>query len=191
MKKFFEEYLHVPQTGMLREKVMLTRITISIICVIVYMIIMTFSAYAYFSYTVETPVVTMRSSAYRLEFTAPDDVAAPIGGVYTLNNDSDEQKTFTFVVKKPNDENLASVGYCKIWVKTDVNNMADASDSQMFYTKPIGVFVENGQEITVNERYVTVVVAPKKSAVVRFTAEWGSCASVEIIDQTVTPQFLN
>ncbi len=189
MKNFINEYLRVPKTGKLNEKVLLTRITLSIIFILGCLVAMSFSAYAYYSCNIESSFITIQSANYKLDVAKPDGVEDAIGGVYTLTNDTDATKEYSFTLTKPAEEGLASVGFCKIKVKTDANNMTDVNDVQTFYTKPIGTFVEGGVKTTLNSRTVTIKVAPNSTAVVSFTAELGTCSRTPVIDEELVPNF--
>ncbi len=50
MRKLYHEFFHIPENGKIREKVMLTRIAVSVMVVVMCLAAMSFTAYAYFSY---------------------------------------------------------------------------------------------------------------------------------------------
>ena len=52
MRKLYNEFFYIPKHGKVREKVMLTRLTMTITIVIMCLAAMSITAYAYFSYNI-------------------------------------------------------------------------------------------------------------------------------------------
>ena len=52
MRKFYNEFFYIPKHGKIREKVMLTRIAMTVTIVIMCLAAMSITAYAYFSYNI-------------------------------------------------------------------------------------------------------------------------------------------
>ena len=189
MKKFLREYFYIPESGKICEKVLLARINLSIAIIFLCLAAMAFSAYGYFAHENSAPTSIISAANYDLNIDAPDGVEPPVAEVYVLTNNTDAPKEFKFVLTRQEMPTAAKVGYCKIKIKTDVNG-ADYEDAQVFFTKPIGTFVENGTEVDMQSRRVVIIVAPNSTAMVTFIANLGSCASQEVVDNTITPQFL-
>lgn len=76
------------------------------------------------------------------------------------------------------DKSTATVGYAKIEVLTDVNlDENDAyKDSQIYYTKPIGEYVENGVSAENTDYMISVHVPAGQTAKIRVIEKWGTCA---------------
>lgn len=189
MKKLFMEYFYIPQNGKVREKVMLARVAVSILFILGCMAAMSITAYAFFSHSVSSGQMTVESKYYDLTVTPPEGIITQENDVYTLYNDTDEDKEFAFSIAKAQGENVVAVGYCKISVKTDANSPDITEDVQNFYTKPIGTYIDNDVKVTNDLRWVKITVEPHKTAIVRFIAEWGTCAKEPIIDEIITPDY--
>ncbi len=186
MKKIYEEFFYVPKHGKVREKVMLTRIGTSIALILICMVAMSFSAYAYFTCNIASGVSTIHAARYELDVTAPEGISAESGG-YALDNTAGvepKEYRFTLVKQETTEENkMAKVGFAKIEVTTDYADGQGNPIVQPFYTEPIGTYLVNGQEMTVNTRTVTVTVPAGEKALVLFIAQWGSCG-LQVIPDT-------
>ena len=198
MRKLYDEFFYVPKQGNVREKVLVARVAVSVALILLCMAIMNFTAYAYFSCNVSSGLNTIQSAKYDLDITPPTELASVADNnvnkndwteIYVLDNSgSTEEKNFSFTLAK-SENTTAKVGYCKIEIKTDVNDANNAGDVQRFYTKPIGTYVENDIPVTNDSRTVTIAVAPNKTATVTFVAEWGTCGETPIEGETIKPIY--
>ncbi len=189
MNKFIKEYFYIAEDDEIREKVMLTRIGLSITFILICLAAMTISAYGYFSSENGTSYMVISSANYEIDVETSSDAVGPTAGVYTLVNETDAPKEFVFTVSRRVTPTAASVGYCKIKVKTDANDMSNYDDVQVFYTEPIGKFVKNGLETDQQSREITVVVEPHQTAMITFVAQYGSCSREVIEGNRVEPVF--
>ena len=197
MRKLYDEFFYVPRQGNVREKVLVARVAVSVALILLCMAIMNFTAYAYFSCNVSSGINTIQSARYDLDITPPAELASAVDNgldendwtdVYVLDNSGNTEKTFSFTLTKSKDA-TAKVGYCKIEIKTDVNDASNKDDVQRFYTKPIGTYVENNTSVTVDSRNVEIVVAANKTATVTFVAEWGTCGEAPIEGEKIEPKY--
>lgn len=198
MRKLYDEFFYVPKQGNVREKVLVARVAVSVALILLCMAIMNFTAYAYFSCNVSSGINTIQSARYDLDIDPPTELASTVDNgldendwtdVYVLDNSGNtENKTFSFTLTKSKDA-TAKVGYCKIEIKTDVNDASNKDDVQCFYTKPIGTYVENGTPVTADSRNVKIVVAANKTATVTFVAEWGTCGETPIGEEQIKPEY--
>ena len=233
MKKIYEEFLKIPKNEKIRDKVMMTRISLSIATMVLCLGAMGITAYAYFSCNITSAVTTIQSARYTLDVEVKEVVQTgnenagvatvaeavvsegatesnasenvqPIvitpneEGYYVFENVSTEEnlevtdKTYEFVLRKP-EEATASVGFGKFEIITDVNE-ADSS-RQLYYTTPIGEYLENGQSVENNEYKLNILVPANKTVKVKVIAEWGTCAREPIpVDEdkqipTLIPDF--
>lgn len=167
---------YVPKHGRVSEKVMMNRITITVVCILVYLVSMSLTAYAYFAHSATTAVMIMGAASYNLDITPPDGMTTSDNDIYVLKNETTEKEEFPFLLSRVKGEHAASLGFCKIKVKTDVNTVEQPDDVQLFYTVPIGIFLSDGTEVTQDELTVFISVPAGQQAVVQFSAEMGSCA---------------
>jgi len=169
------------------EKRFVRRMTTSIVSILVCLLGLSFSAYAYFTNNAIANIALIQSAYYELDI-EPIETVQQNGDIYVLDNTAgSEIKTYQFNVKK-SDTATAEVGYCKVNIKTD----ADTADScQTYYTKPIGVFLDNGTSTEVLQRTVSVSVPAGKSAEVSFIAEWGTYSGTDAVadGEVIQPAF--
>lgn len=212
MKKIYDEYLYVPEEGKVREKTFLARITLSIVIMVLCLGAMGFTAYAFFTCNITSGTTTIQSARYVLDVEVADVTpveqseavltAAEIEpvtimpneegyfvfeNISTTENEEVKDRTYEFVLKKP-DKATASVGYGKFEIITDVN---EDGSRQLYYTTPIGKYLENGQTVEKKEFKLKISVPANKTVKVRVIAEWGTCARgpAMVEDTTIVPDF--
>ena len=173
------------------DTVFLTRISVSIVLIIVMLISLTFSAYGYFSDTLSSAKSVTSSSSYSLKITPPIDAAsiyASGGESYFLDNSlgsAEKEYIFNLVTA---DGCTASVGYCKIELMTDKNNASVAEDRQIFYTDSIWNMSFSADATKTVSRNIVIKVPAGKSAKVNLIGEWGTCSS-PMSGDTIEPEF--
>jgi len=72
MKKIYEEFLKIPKNEKIREKVLMTRISLSIVIMVLCLGAMGITAYAYFSCNITSAVTTIQSARYELNVTVTE-----------------------------------------------------------------------------------------------------------------------
>lgn len=230
MKKIYEEFLKIPKNEKIRDKVMMTRISLSIATMVLCLGAMGITAYAYFSCNITSAVTTIQSARYTLDVEvkevvqtgdenagvatiAEDAVSEGVTegnvtenaelvvitpdaeGYYVFENVATEEnpevkdRIYEFVLTKP-ETSTATVGYGKFEVVTDVN--WDGS-KQLYYTTPIGNYLENGQTVENKEYKLKLSVPANKTVKVKVIAEWGTCARgpAMVEDTTLVPDFVD
>ena len=114
MKRIYEEYLHVPEDGKLKEKVFIMRIAVAIVCVVCCLSAMGFSAYAYFTSSITSSANTIKAASYSADAEITKD-GSPVTAEadnpldYLLENAGTYQVTLKAT-------GTATTGYCKIEV---------------------------------------------------------------------------
>ena len=189
MKKLYQDFFFIPKTGKgkVSEKAMIFRIALSIFVMIVCMMAISLTAYAYFSVSEISGYTTVKSATWELDITE-DSGITPTDGIYTLDNTAGTQsKIFTFTLKKKNTYTTAKYGYAKIEIKTDIDGFTSFVP---YYTQPIGDYTVNAIKFKDEARSFSVAVPKGKCAIVKITPEWGSC-SLEAIanNQIITPLY--
>ena len=84
MKKIYEEYLHVPKEGKIKEKVFIMRVFVAIVCIIFCLSAMGFSAYAFFASSITSGSNTIVAATYGVEVV----IASSGGTALTAKADS-------------------------------------------------------------------------------------------------------
>lgn len=211
MKEIYEDYIRIPEEGKIREKTFMTRITLSIISMVLCLGVMGFTAYAYFSCNITSNNITIQSASYNLDVAVTDVTPAEENGVAVATEQTEimpnaegyyifenvaadenaeaQDKTYEFVLTT-SATNTASVGYGKFEVLTDVN--ADGT-RQLYYTTPIGTYLDNGQSVENIEYKLKIFVPANKTVKVKVIAEWGTCARgpAMVEDTTIVPDFVD
>ena len=140
--------------------------------IIACLIFMGFSAYAYFSATVSTPGGKVSSGAYALKIDPPEGLED--AEIYELT-----EGEYLFTVSCDRAVSSVSVGYCKILVKSSVNDPNNTDDCQSFYTSPIW----NSDDIEKpSSRTVKITVPQGERVIVTFISRWGSHSGESIVD---------
>lgn len=179
------DFFYVPKHGKISERVVLARLAVSIGCILFYLAAMSITAYAFFSHSASTAVMTMRSACYDLTVTPPHGVVASEEQVYTLQNATAEDVTYTFRLERLSGDNRATVGFCTVEVCTDT---ADAP-VQRFYTQPIGTYLVDEVSHTQESRRVIISVPAGRTAYVAFTAELGTCTHEAMSGERIEPVY--
>lgn len=205
MKKIYEEFLKIPKSEKICEKVLMTRISLSIAIMVFCLGAMGITAYAYFSCNITSAVTTIQSARYALDVEVTEsnvsENAQPVvitqneEGYYVFENKATTEnsdvtdKTYEFVLKIAEDC-TASVGFGKFEVLTDVN---EDGSRQLYYTTPIGTYVEEGKTVENKEYKLQFLVPANKTVKVKVIAEWGTCARGPAMaeETTLVPDFVD
>lgn len=79
MRKLYNEFFHISKDGQISEKVMLVRITSMAIVMILCLLAMSVSAYAYFSYNVTSGTTTIKAATFEVDVSVKNgDVDIPV-----------------------------------------------------------------------------------------------------------------
>ena len=171
MKRIYEEYLHVPEDGKIRDKVFMVRIAVAIACVVWCLSAMGFSAYAFFTSSITSGSNTIVAATYGAEITVARDDNNPQTKVtptvnQTIHTYSLVKGTYHVVIKATGN---AQNGYCKI-VIGDV----ESEDSIKYYTIQM-----NTDEKASKSQLEFVVDCYNDNAELHIIPNWGSCSEKE------------
>lgn len=113
MKRIYEEYLHVPEDGKIREKVFIARIAVAIVCVVCCLSAMGFSAYAFFTSSITSGSNTIVAASYGVggAIASSEDTPLTAKADNPLSYEAVGAGTYTVSI---NATGTASTGYCKI-----------------------------------------------------------------------------
>ncbi len=133
MRKLFNEFFYIPKHGKIREKVMLTRVVMTITIMVMCLAAMSITAYAYFSYNITSGSNIIKAAHFdaNVSITIMDSNNDPItvtkdGKVQTANLDAGK---YTIELTKGN--STADTGFCVISIGDNT-----------YYTDQIGVDVK-------------------------------------------------
>lgn len=171
MKRIYEEYLHVPEDGKIREKVFIARIAVAIVCVVCCLSAMGFSAYAFFTSSITSGSNTIVAASYGAEITVAGDENTPQTKVtptvnQTIHTFSLVKGSYHVVIKATGN---AQNGYCKI-----VIGDAESGDSVKYYT------IQMSTDENVSDNQLEFVVeCYNDNAELHIIPNWGSCSEKE------------
>ena len=133
MRKLFNEFFYIPQHGKVREKVMLTRIAMTVTIVIMCLAAMSITAYAYFSYNITSGSNIIKAANFdaNVSITIKDSSNDPVtvtkdGKVQTANLDAGK-----YTIELTKGTSTADTGFCVISI-----------GDKTYYTDQIGVDVK-------------------------------------------------
>ncbi len=92
MRKLFNEFFYIPKHGKIREKVMLTRVVMTITIMVMCLAAMSITAYAYFSYNITSGSSTIKAASFytdvTVQITAEDGTAVENSNITPITSDN-------------------------------------------------------------------------------------------------------
>lgn len=167
MRKLYNEFFYIPKHGKVREKVMLTRIAMTVTIVIMCLAAMSITAYAYFSYNITSGSNIIKSASFytdvTVQITAEDGTAVDTITTNTSDHKSHSaelsaNKTYTITVKH-NDHSTAQTGFVIV--------TAEGCETR-YHTQQLGRD-GNGNTYT-----ITFKLTPGANTIVTFRSHWGT-----------------
>lgn len=167
MRKLYNEFFYIPKHGRVREKVMLTRIAMTVTIVIMCLAAMSITAYAYFSYNITSGSNIIKSASFytdvTVQITAEDGTAVDTITTNTSDHKSHSaelsaNKTYTITVKH-NDRSTAQTGFVIV--------TAEGCETK-YHTQQLG---RDGDG---NTYTITFKLTPGANTVVTFRSHWGT-----------------
>ncbi len=163
MKKLYDEFLSVPEQGKIREKVMLTRITLTALIMILCLAAMGVTAYAYFSCNVTSGFNVIRAA----NFDAEVSVWRQNGEEVTLTHENGNThiatlSTDTYTINISMSSNsTATTGFCIVTV-----------DGVKYHTQQL-----SKNETTPNSQSFSFTLEASSSVDLRILEHWGTSSS--------------
>lgn len=178
LRKLYTDFLYVPRhdKAKVREKVMLTRMALSVTVILLCMAAMSFTAYAFFTHTAYSGVRPVQAASWSVTVTSAEDIV-PQEGVYPLDNTAGAaERLYTFTVAKAATA-TATVGYVKVEISAE-------GATQLYYTQPLGTFLVDDVMTEDVDRQIRIRVPAGKQVQVAFVGEWGSCSKEPILEES-------
>ena len=182
MRRIYREFFRVPErgTGKVSEKVLIARISVTVILILACMVMMCLSAYAYFSCSITSANNVLTAARYELDITVQDGNAQTVSpqddGSYLLTGGR-----YRIELRRAASQEIAQVGYCRILIP----NAADAAQQELF-TASIGQIKLPDGTLKQQEPLTLTLVLPdnlKGAVSVKFIAEWGTCAAADRLQE--------
>lgn len=162
MRKLYNEFFYIPKHGKVREKVMLTRIAMTVTIVIMCLAAMSITAYAYFSYNITSGSNIIKAANFEANVSITDSNNDPVtvtkdGKVQTANLDAGK---YTIELTKGNNS-TAKTGFCIIYI-----------GDKTYHTQQIGVDINANNEQRDLVSFALKINEP--NAVVTIESHWGT-----------------
>ena len=165
MRKIYQKYFEIPEEnkGIMGEHVFFARLAVSIVCIVLCMGAMGFSAYAYFTASVSSNMNQIQAANFDLEV---QEIEPQTG---TSSASCENEKTYKlqpgvygFVLKMSGN---ATTGYCKIVIMKDVTTEGESVSTRQFGKSKL-------EESPVYTR--TIQIEVKEETIVKFVPCWGT-----------------
>ena len=172
MRELYNEFFHIPKHGRIREKVMLARRVLTIAIVIVCLVAMSITAYAYFSYNITSGSNIIKSATFKTEVQVQitDENGNAVETATPITSDHQSFKIeglkintpYTVSVKPIKDETTAKTGFVIV--------TADKC-SDTYHTQQLGKdeSVEGGETKELSFKLMIT-----DSTIVYLNAHWGT-----------------
>lgn len=162
MKKIYEEYLHVPKEGKIKEKVFIMRVFVAIVCIIFCLSAMGFSAYAFFASSITSGSNTIVAATYGVEVV----IASSGGTALTAKADNpllyEDVAAATYAVSLKA-SGTAKNGYCKIEIVGS--------------EKTVTLFTQQLQP----EKSMSFTLVTNGKASITITPQWGTYSNSDVV----------
>ena len=165
MRKIYQKYFEIPEEnkGIMGEHVFFARLAVSIVCIVLCMGAMGFSAYAYFTASVSSNMNQIQAANFDLEVqieaqTGTSSASYESEGTYKLQAGS----IYKFKLVKHGN---ASTGYCQIVVMKDATTEGESVSTRQFGKSKL-------EESPVDIR--TIQIEVEEETIVKFVPCWGT-----------------
>ncbi|MBQ4037740.1 MAG: hypothetical protein IJC84_06405 [Clostridia bacterium] len=177
MKSLYDEFFHVPQNGKIREKVMLARVVRTIVIMIVCLVAMSITAYAYFSHGVTSGSARLVAAKFNanVSITIKDANNTPValfkdGKLQTAPLEAGE-----YTVELSRGDSSAKTGFCLVTI-----------GDKEYYTDQIGADSLKG----LTDAHVRFSLKLGEATTVKILSHWGTSSCYGYEDPSSLPLFL-
>lgn len=166
MRKLYNEFFHVPKHGRIREKVMLCRVAMTIAIMVVCLVAMSLTAYAYFSYNITSGSNSIKAANFEtnvsIQISDKNNETVEIQQVNSATQTATLYAGNTYSVKIEK-AGTAKTGFCVI--------TADNCEIESYHTQQLGEDVNSRTQVQSSIHFTLSVT---NTTVVEFYAHWGT-----------------
>lgn len=166
MRKLYNEFFYIPKHGKIREKVMLARITTTVVIMVMCLAAMSFTAYAYFSYNITSGSNIIKAANFEtnvsITITDKNNEAVEIEKVDNATHRANLSVGNIYKVTLTR-AGTASTGFCVI--------SATGCKVETYHTQQLGIDVNSSNK---GKDSVTFELKVTDNTVVTFYAHWGT-----------------
>lgn len=161
-RELYKEFFYIPKHGKVREKVMLARISVAISLILIYLASMSFTAYAYFAYSVSSNTNVIQSAEFVTTISVADQSNTAVEVIEMDENQSRvvlaKDVTYSVTIK--------STGTSR----TGFYVMNIEGSPAIFHTQQIGKPAADN----VIDESMTFYLKLSETTAVTFTSQWGT-----------------
>ncbi|MBQ3088222.1 MAG: hypothetical protein IJC36_01175 [Clostridia bacterium] len=177
MRKLYNEFFYIPKQGKIREKVMLARVITTVTIVIICLVAMSFTAYAYFSHNITSGSNIIKAANFDANISITNNASK--GSTVSITNDG-ESKTANleagkYTVELTKGSSTANKGFCIITI-----------GDKDYYTDQIGVDTAKNLD-DAKVKFELRLSAPTKIKVV---SHWGTSVYYDYEDADRAEVFI-
>ena len=190
MREVYKKYYKVSDNEKISDRVMFTRIGVSAVLIVLYVIAMSVSAYAYFYHGVASQNNIIKSAEFKVNVTATADTvqsgtssaAAEEVAVEAVTVDGKlpyykasltAGKKYTITVKLSN-TSTASTGFCVVKFYDPANG---SQLGQAYHTQQLGV--DRMKNLSEPTKEISFTIIPNRDVTATFLAHWGTSSYYE------------
>ncbi len=155
MRNFYKRYFCIPVQEKVSEKVFLTRISVSLLSMLICVIGLCTGTWAYFTAMVSSETTTIMAATYNLNIQSGEGIEYTEEKTFKCSGNSNHLYTFTLEAI-----GTAENGYCVIYVEGDSNSP--------YYTNQIG-----------KDSTLTIQIKAADGTTVLFEPQWGTSATFD------------
>lgn len=172
MRKIYQKYFEIPEEnkGIIGEHVFFARLAVSIVCIVLCMSAMGFSAYAYFTASVSSNMNQIQAANFDLEVQIEAQTGTSSASCESEKTYKLQQGIYDFVLTKRGN---ATTGYCQIVVMKDATTEGESVSTRQFGKSKL-------DESPVDTR--TIQIEVEEETIVKFVPCWGTF-NVEEMDR--------
>jgi len=169
VRKLYNEFFYIPKHGKVREKVMLTRVAMTVMIVIMCLAAMSFTAYAYFSYNISSGSNIIKAAHFEtkvsIQITDENGEAVDINPItsnyQTYKVGLDAGKIYTVTIT-PTENSTAKTGFVVITAN---------GCEKTYHTQQLGIDTNIGEGET---KTISFKLTVTDKTNVHFLAHWGT-----------------
>lgn len=190
MRKLYNEFFYIPKHGKIREKVMYTRVVMTVVIMVMCLAAISFTAYAYFSCNITSGSNIIKAATYDLDWKitvkASDEGEQDQISVFTEQDTvviKPEKLPQNYVVTITLGENCtATTGFCVMQVDYE----DEATKDVRYHTVQIGEDVNVGEN---GRQEYTLYIQLNQAASITFSRHWGTSSCYPEFQETADGAF--
>lgn len=165
MRKLYNEFFHIPKDGKIREKVMLMRVAMTVVVMVICLVALGITAYAYFSYNITSGANIIRTANFKtnvsIQIADKNNEAVVLTQVDRITQSATLHKdnTYSITIQKAGS---AETGFCVLTARN--------CEFESYHTQQLGKDANSGTP----KNSITFTLTVTNTTEVTFRAHWGT-----------------